>query len=76
MGVKSILACLIFVQSRPWKTLKFVASLLTLSGIYRSFMLYEHYQVFQFLEEVSSNLTELAERELNLLKDLKVKDEN
>lgn len=39
-------------------------------------MLYEHYQVFQFLEEISSNLTELAERELNLLKDLKVKDEN
>ena len=76
MGVKSKLACLIFVQSRPWKTLKFVASLLTLSGIYRSFMFYEHYQVFQFLEEVSSNLTELAERELNLLKDLKVKDEN
>lgn len=76
MGVKSKLACLIFVQSRLWKTLKFVASLLTLSGIYRSFMLYEHYQVFQFLEEVSSNLTELAERELNLLKDLKVKNEN
>ncbi|KAF3337265.1 putative thimet oligopeptidase [Carex littledalei] len=32
-------------------------------------------KVFQFLEEVSSNLTELAERELNLLKDLKRKEE-
>lgn len=37
-------------------------------------MLYEHYQVLQFLEEVSANLTDLAERELNLLKDMKVED--
>jgi hypothetical protein len=29
-------------------------------------------QVFEFLEDVSINLTDLATRELNILKDLKV----